>query len=131
MIKLFLVKRNILKKYKTDNNFRFVCKTRRRIHQALQRKIKTPFTKEFIGMDVDSYRKWIDYQMTPEMNWTNFEIDHLRPISSFDISKDEELREAFNWKNTQPFLKHDHHEKGTKYKFSDYQLQFIRSYQFS
>ena len=48
----------------------------------------------------------------------------------FDVSKDEELREAFNWKNTQPLLKHDHQKKGTKFNFLDYQLQLIRAYQF-
>jgi len=38
------------------------------------------------------------YQMTPVMNWSNIEIDHVKPISLFDVSKDEELKEAFNWK---------------------------------
>ena len=48
--------------------------------------------------------------MTPEMNWSNIEIDHVKEICLFDISKDEELREAFNWKNTQPLLKQDHRQ---------------------
>ena len=69
--------------------------------------------------------------MTPEMNWTNIEIDHVKPIiCMFDVSKDEELREAFYWKNTQPLFKHDHQKKGTKFDFLDYQLQFIKAYQF-
>ena len=42
--------------------------------------------------------------MTPEMNWSNFEIDHVKPICVFDISNDEELRECFNWKKTQLLL---------------------------
>ena len=48
----------------------------------------------------------------------------------FDISKDGELTEAFCWKNTQPLLKHDHQLKGIKFIFLDYQLQFIKAYQF-
>ena len=48
----------------------------------------------------------------------------------FDVSKDEELREAFSWKNTQPLLKHIHQQKGTKFNFLDYQLQFINGYHF-
>ena len=68
--------------------------------------------------------------MTPEMNWSNIEIDHVKAICLFDISKDEELREAFNWKNTQPLLKHDHQKKGTKFNFLDYHFQFIKAYQF-
>ena len=53
------------------------------------------------------------------MTWDNIEIDHVKEIRLFDVSKDEELREAFNWKNTQPLLKHDHQKKGTKFNFLD------------
>ena len=41
--------------------------------------------------------------MTPEMNWSNFEIDLSKPICMFDISKDEELKDAFNWKRLNHF----------------------------
>ena len=58
------------------------------------------------------------------------EIDRVGPISMFDVSKDEELGEAFNWKNTQPLLKEVHQQKGIKFNFLDYQLQFIKAYQF-
>ena len=68
--------------------------------------------------------------MTPEMKWTNIEIDHVKPICMFCVTKDEELKETFSWKNTQPLLKHDHHQKGKKFKFLDYQLQFITAYLF-
>ena len=68
--------------------------------------------------------------MTPEMNWCKIEIDHVKAICMFDVSDDEQLKEAFNWRNTQPLLKHDHQKKGTKFNFLDYQLQFIKAYQF-
>ena len=48
----------------------------------------------------------------------------------FDISIEEELKDAFDWENTQPLFKHDHQRKGIKYNFLDYQLQFIKAYQF-
>ena len=83
-----------------------------------------------LGIDIDLYKKWIEYQMTPEMNWGNIEIDQVKAISLFDVSKAEELREAFSGKNTQPLLKHDPQKKGTKFNFLDYQLQFIKAYQF-
>ena len=64
------------------------------------------------------------------MTWDNIWIDHVKAICLFDVSKDDELREAFNWINTQPLLKEDHRQKGTKFNFLDYQLQFIKAYQF-
>ena len=68
--------------------------------------------------------------MTPDMNWSNTEIDHVKPNCMFDVSTDKHLGEAFNWKNTQPSLKNDHQQKGTKFNFLGYQLQFIKAYQF-
>ena len=68
--------------------------------------------------------------MIPEMSWCKIEIDHVKPICMVDVSKDDELREAFFWKNTQPLLRKHHQYKGTKFIFLDHQLQFIKSYQF-
>ena len=49
--------------------------------------------------------------MTPVMTWDNIEIDHVKAICLFDVSKDEELKEAFNRKNTHPLLKKVHQQK--------------------
>ena len=68
--------------------------------------------------------------MTPDMTWYNIEIDHVQPICLFDVTKDEELKQAFNWKNTQPLLKEVLSQKGIKFNFLGYQLQFIKAYQF-
>ena len=49
----------------------------------------------------------------------------------FDVTKDEELREALNWKNNQPLLREVHQQKCVKFNFLDYQLQIIKAYQFN
>ena len=129
---MIIKKENRLRKKRinTDVKSRLIRNARRRIHHALNNKTKSSSTIDILGVDVENYRKWIQWQMTPEMNWTNIEIDHVKPICLFDVSKDEEFKEAFSWKNTQPLLKHDHQLKGTKFYFLDYQLQFIKAYQF-
>ena len=68
--------------------------------------------------------------MTPETNWSNIHIDHVKPISSFNVSNEDELLKAFNWKNSQPLLKEDNLRKGTKYNELDYQLQFTKADEF-
>ena len=117
-------------RYKTDINFRLICKTRSRIYKTLKGMTKQSSSKNILGIEIDLYRKWLEFQFTPEMNWENIEIDHVKPICMFDVTKDEELKEAFNWRNTQPLLKEDHQQKGTKFNLLDYQLQFIKAYQF-
>ena len=40
------------------------------------------------------------------MNWDNqgtyWQIDHIKPIASFDLSNEEELYKVFHYTNTQP-----------------------------
>ena len=115
---------------KNDINFRIIVNTRTRIHHAFKGESKSPTSKEILGIDIETFKKWIEYQMTPEMNWSNIHIDHVRSISSFDVSNEDELFKAFNWKNTQPLLKEDNLRKGSKYNELDYQLQFIKAYEF-
>ena len=99
-------------RYKTNIKFRLISKSRSRIRKALPGKTKSPSSINILGIDLDTYRKWIEFQMTPDMTWDNIEIDHVKAICLFDVSKNEELTETFNWKNTQPLLKHDHRQKG-------------------
>ena len=122
--------RYLKNKRETDVNFRLISNTRSRIYKSLRGLTKQLSSRNILGIDIDLYRKWIEWQMTPDMTWDNVEIDHVRPISSFDISDDEQLKEAFNWRNTQPFLKEIRQKKNIKYNFLDYRLQFIKSYQF-
>ena len=110
--------------------FRLFHLTRCRIRRIPIGKSNSISTKGSLTIDDNTHRKWIEYQMTSEMNCTKIEIDHVKPIFMFDVSKDEELRECFNWKNTQPLLKQEQQNKGSKFIFLDCQLQFVKAYQF-
>ena len=119
----------IKNRIKIDVNFRLIVNTRNRIYKSLK-STKSSSTLNIMGIDFDSYRKWIEDQFTPEMNWNNIDIDHVKPICLFDVSKFEDLKDAFSWKNTQPIPKQFHQQKGTKVTFLDWQLQLIKAYQF-
>ena len=80
----------------TDVHFRLIQNTRRTTHHALKSTSKSSSTRDFVGLDIDTYRKWIEYQMTPDKTWDNIEIDHVKTVCFVDVSKDEELKEAFN-----------------------------------
>ena len=118
------------KRYKTDIKFRLIRKTRSPIYKALKRLSKYSATKQNLGIAIDTYRRWIEYQIIPDMTWISIEIDHKKPICMFDVSKFEELSECFSWKNTQHLFKKIHTQKGIKHKFLNYQLQLIKAYQF-
>ena len=72
-----------IKKYlkngiKTDVSFRLIGNTGRRIHNALTGTSKSSSKLDLLGIDVETYRKWIDWLFIPERNWKNNETDRLR-----------------------------------------------------
>ena len=71
---------NVKNRIKADVNFRLIRNTRRRIHQALQVKTRSSSTKDILGIDIDTFRKWLEIQFTPEMNGKNTEIDHVKAM---------------------------------------------------
>ena len=64
------------------------------------------------------------------MTWDNIEIDHVKAIYLFDVSKDKELKEHSIGKILNPYSNKNHRQKGTKFNFLDYQLHFIKAYHF-
>ena len=59
---------------------------------------------EYLGCDLNHYKKWIEFTMENDMTWENYgkkwNIDHVIPINKFDLENNDEAKKAFNWKNT-------------------------------
>ena len=89
---------------------------RSRIYIALK-KNKTKRTIKYLGCTNNEYFDWI---MTYNENY-NLEnygnvwhIDHVIPISKFNLDDEEEQTLAFNWRNTMPLSAQDNLKKGSK-----------------
>jgi hypothetical protein len=67
---------------------------------------------------MEEYTQYLESQFTPEMNWDNYgeywEIDHIKPIASFDLNIEENLYTCFYYLNTQPLEKTQNREKSDK-----------------
>ena len=48
-----------------NNNYPLIRNIRSRIYQALKGNLKSSSTKNILGIDDKTYRKWLEYQMTP------------------------------------------------------------------
>lgn len=119
-------------KYHHDINFRLAHKLRNRIRKALlnQDTTKGTTTEDLLGCSYSQFRKWIEFQFNEGMTFNNVELDHVRTLTSFDLTNEEQLREASTWKNIQPLFKRDNLTKGAKFNEMDYQLQFIKAHEF-
>lgn len=62
-------------------------------------------TVDLFGCTPEQLRQWIERQFKPGMTWQNYgewEIDHVRPCASFDLSDPKQVSECFHFTNTQP-----------------------------
>ena len=66
--------------------------------------------------------------MTTNMKWNNNELDHVYPLSSFDLTNPNQLKEASHYSNIQPLLKRDNRSKGSKFHEHDIVVQNERVY---
>jgi hypothetical protein len=107
--------------YHTDISFRIKHVTSARINEALKtyQTLKRNRTIEYLGCNMDEYTQYLEYQFTSEMNWDNYgeywEIDHIKPVDSFDLNNEENLYKCFHYLNTQPLEKTKNREKSNKY----------------
>ena len=102
---------------KTDVYFRSNHNARCRIHHLLIGGSKLSSTINLSGIHIDTYKEWIEYKITPEMNWLTIEKDHMKPIFLFNKSIDEGLRETFHLKKTKVFSKKDQYRRESIFGF--------------
>jgi hypothetical protein len=109
-----------LKKYnknrrKIDINFRLKRSISSRIRDAIKNNKVNSFVF-YLGCDIEFYKQYLEEKFQDGMSWDNYgewEIDHIRPLSLFDLR--ENFLEAFHYENTQPLWKKENRKKGSKY----------------
>ena len=96
-------------KYHNDINYRLKIKIRDRIQKSLKNNSKSTKTTELLGCSILYYKLYLESKFKPEMNWDNhgevWEIDHIIPCSSFDLTDTEQQKQCFVYTNTQPLFK--------------------------
>lgn len=104
---------------KNDPIFIIKTRARHRIYMALNKinKRKSTRTIDLIGCSYEFLKKHIEKQFRDGMSWdkpNSFHIDHIKPLSSFDVSNPEELKKACHWKNLQPLTPLENKRKSSK-----------------
>lgn len=66
-------------------------------------------TISYLGCNINEYKNYLESLFLPEFTWDNrgeiWEIDHIEPLSKFDLTIEENIYKAFNYKNTKPIFK--------------------------
>ncbi len=98
--------------------FRLKESIRSRYKRVIKQKNTTVRSKEMVGCSIEELKLHIESKFIDGMNWNNYgkwHIDHIKPISSFDLSKEDEVKKCFHYSNLQPLWEIDNLKKGSKF----------------
>jgi hypothetical protein len=94
--------------YKNNIEYRLKDILRTRFYKAIQNNKKDSIIN-LIGCTINELKQHIESQFKPEMNWENqntiWEIDHITPCDSFNLTQLEEQQKCFHYTNLQPLFK--------------------------
>ena len=120
--------REYMREYNNDRNandldFRLRGSLRARVRGAVKNQggDKALKTIELIGCSIDHLRHHLESLWTEGMNWDNYgfgegkwNIDHIIPCASFDLTDPEQQKQCFHWTNLQPLWQPENQSKGDK-----------------
>lgn len=112
-------KKYINNRRKTDVRFKISGNLRCRVRCAIKGDVKSLSTMMLVGCGIDYLLFRLQSQFQSGMSWNNYgkwEIDHIKPCSSFDLSKETQQRKCFHYTNLQPLWAKDNLLKSNKYE---------------
>jgi Zn-finger protein len=116
---------------KTDVLYKLKQNVKSYIHIQLKNKdkIKTKNTNKYLGCDIDFFYGWLLYN-NADYNSNEYHMDHVIPLNSFDLSREEDIDIAFNWTNIQVLKKHENLKKSSKIDKISYFNHIIKCHRF-
>ena len=109
-----------IEKRRSNIQFRLTCNLRSRISNALHRKLigkKVSAVKD-LGCTIKEFIKFLETKFVAGMSWRNYgewEIDHIKPLASFDLTNQRQQKAAVHYTNLQPLWQKDNNLKRAKF----------------
>ena len=105
--------RHQIKKHRRRGNLMW------RLRSAVKTGRKLPGLLEGFGYTTEVLRQHIERQFSKGMSWDRFasgdiHIDHVVPVCSFDLSKDDEVKACWSLTNLRPLWGRENEAKGGK-----------------
>ena len=100
-----------------DVVFKLKRRLRHRLYCVVKNNLKSGSAVKDLGCSVEELKTYLESLFEPSMTWENYgdwEIDHIKPLSSFDLTNSNHYLIACNYNNLQPLWKQDHFVKSSK-----------------
>lgn len=109
-------KRKYIKHQRLTNvNFRLGDALRSRLNKAIKGNQKGGSAVADLGCSIADLKRRLEFCFEPGMTWDNYgewHIDHIRPLSKFDLIDQKQFLQANNFTNLQPMRAEDNLRKG-------------------
>ena len=105
-------------RYSNDINYRLRKLLRSRLNSAIVNGKSGSAVKD-LGCSIEELKIYIESKFQEGMSWNNhskhgWHIDHVVPLSHFDLANPSELKKACHYTNLQPLWAFDNLSKGDK-----------------
>ncbi len=115
------------KKRKEDTNYRLSHALRRRLRSAIKSNQKSGSAVKDLGCTIDELKSHLEKQFFSnprtgeQMTWDNWSrngwhIDHIEPLSWFDLQNREEFLRATHYTNMKPLWAKENYSKKNRFK---------------
>lgn len=104
-------------RYKTNLEYRLKNILRARLRLVIKGKIKSGSAVKSLGCSIQEFKLYMESKFLYGMSWENYgqwHIDHIKPISSFNLSDEKEFNKACHYTNLQPLWASDNLKKSNK-----------------
>ena len=104
-------------RYQTNIQYRLTCGLRTRLRRALKGDTKSGSAVRDLGCSIPELVARFESQFREGMTWDNYgewQIDHIVPLSSFDLTNRKQLLQACHYTNLQPLWAYENSSKGAK-----------------
>jgi hypothetical protein len=101
---------------------------RNRLREIFNKKklVKDKHTIEYLGCSEQEFYDYIISKMKPGMTFDNIHLDHIKPVSRFNLKDTTELMKCCHYTNIQPLLSTDNLQKYNKWSDED-EKQWIKN----
>lgn len=115
--------RDIINKYRRINNKLPINRIKKNLRKRIKELISHPYEQsKHIGCSGKFLKQYLESKFLPGMNWDNYgfgdnkwHVDHIKPLSLFNLDDKEQLMLANHYSNLQPLWQKDNLSKGNKY----------------
>jgi len=113
-------------RYNNDPDYKMYCRVRNRLKKALKGNYKKGFALKYLGCSIEEFKIYLESQFYShpktgkKMTWKNhgmfgWHLDHIKPLSSFDLSNEKEIKKAIHYTNFQPLWAEENLKKSNKF----------------